>query len=308
MNSKLHDTIFELEKHNFTDIKLLSRHRLDKHTFSAKWPQNLQDTKVVVKSYPSDDQNIARVVDLQNLGSQYIKAPKILNVLNTDLFTLVVCEYIDGSQLKSTSYLPISNKEIDPLIEYSHRHFRLIDTIPFVGYEKHKVETNHYIQRMNHHSQLLQACDKALNQSLKKIASYVEKLNLQINDYRLQHGDFYGSNIILNNIEESFYLIDWEHARISSKYLDISTMLAKELATPDFFVRLYKKIYLELSQNERLKFNMFMISSMVKEYKNLVELSPTQQRIRHINSYTKLIRNYIISLINNPRKNFSDLF
>ncbi len=278
-------------------------------TFSAIKNLNHRPDIYYFRANTDDNQKVLIKIST-NLKRNYVNTGSILRVLSNTKFPsteIYLYEEIFKAQVIVTAYVPgktiqkAGYKRINPRL-YAHLGTFLVDHF----FQMKKLNNNSFQEVLETKGETFfkEKLSGYLIQLTKDEKVFLKNLNeflclvssdfrLLSSEYAVQHGDFYGSNIVYNELHKDFALIDWDSAMITSQYFDTATFIAKELRSSDLIKQLYEDIYLKLDSTERKNFNYQILIALIKEYKNLYVLPEEIARIPHLRNYKKKLKKII---------------
>ena len=198
------------------------------------------------KSYRKDINLFSRI-------KEYVPVQEIYKsgLINNKKY--IIYKYIEGKTI--SQYVNEGNKITKEIVESVAEILGRIHTMKFrkVG----NLNENLYIE--NELEPIIKLYDKYINENVRLrlgpeninkikhiIAKYNSELSLLDYDSRLIHGDFQGTNIILNN-KSVVAIIDWEFCRAGSPLIDIGQFFRYEEYFNNELINAFENKYRKVS-------------------------------------------------------------
>lgn len=296
MDDSINDILVFLSRKKFTNfIELPNLNaRPGRRYFLSKYRENKIGIVKITFNDESDSEITTKI--LRELNKLNLDAPKLIYFGRYKKCKIIVTNYLPGNTIKKATYLPIHPEYITPLRFFCLEHFRLFTNqkpkkiISLLGIRNEE----YFLDKLDIHLTQLSAVEKVLEEDLLNFRYHIlAKFKLLSDEISLQHGDFYGSNIVYDAIHNKFNLIDWDSIFVTSRYFDIATFLAKELTTPQLVSDIYTQVFGQLNSRERVNFNIQILLALIKEYRNICTLENEFLKITSLKKYRSTLQDII---------------
>ncbi|NME83887.1 phosphotransferase [Clostridium sp. SM-530-WT-3G] len=211
------------------------------------------NSKYLLKIFYEDNKSYRKDINLFSRIKEYVPVQEIYKsgLINNKKY--IIYKYIEGKTI--SQYVNEGNKITKEIVESVAEILGRIHTMKFrkVG----NLNENLYIE--NELEPIIKLYDKYINENVRLrlgpeninkikhiIAKYNSELSLLDYDSRLIHGDFQGTNIILNN-KSVVAIIDWEFCRAGSPLIDIGQFFRYEEYFNNELINAFENKYRKVS-------------------------------------------------------------
>lgn len=294
MDKKIELVLSKLKQKGFLFPKLLpnTNNRPETYYFLCQ-TRDRQDVLVKIsinvgRNYRSSAKMLKKLERLK------IGSPKVYFSGNMKGTQVIIRTYVKGKSIQKAGYQPIKTSLHNSLIKFVVEHFHKMQQVKTKGLELSlsKKGESLFLGKLALYVERLSQNDLSIIEPIKNLLNDANKnFRLSPPEFAIQHGDFYGSNILFDTETNLFKLIDWDSAMFTSQYFDISTFVAKELNSSDVVTLVYNAIYSGLSSQQRKNLNYQILIALIKEYKNLDVLSGDTAEIPVLKNYKQILKN-----------------
>lgn len=243
-----------------------------------------KEQKYLLKIFSSDNNNKKEITLLNNL-KQDIKVQAVYKISTNEIIDnrqFGIYEYVDGVSLGK--YLAQGNSINSKFIKSIARSLAKIHSYKFerAGFFDENLNIVEYVPpvRQWYEMFLTKKVRERLGEDLSKgILELVSKYDAQLkkidNDIRLVHGDFQGTNILINNEEP--YILDWEFAMAGHPISDIGQFFRYDEYYSEDIIKEFEMEYRKHS-DYILEDDWYMLSK-VRDIPNLLQLMNTEEEM-----------------------------